>query len=260
MNRQSAFAVACAVSATAVLGVGASPAEAFTLQPGATIFTTPISLDKLIGTNNAFQVDDKIFHDFVFQTACAGPGNLTCDDIVNLPPADRPVSPLFPSQVTVGPSENQINLASGIGLFLNDDWRADPGWVYDLAFGFDVHVVEDSDQYIKDAHLKIVGNDTGTISIIEDISDPISGAVLAKLSASENKTVDWAEFEPVKKIRVLKDIQLRGTNGERAEFSILIQEFSQTEKTPEPGTMAGLLAIGSLSIGAMLKRHFAKKA
>ncbi len=269
MNRQSAFAVACAVSATAALGVVASPAQAFELAPGAELFTESVTLDQLVGTDNGFLVEDKIFHNFVFQPNCSGPGNLTCDDITDLPPADRPASPLFPSQVTVGPSVDQINEGSGIGLFLNDDWRANPGWVYDLAFGFDVHVVEDSNQLINDVHLKFIGTqDQGNIVINEDVSDPVTGEnllasgglVVDNLTQTTDILITDGEdlTHPVKKLRVLKDINLRGTDGETAEFSILIQEFSQT--VPEPGTVTGLLALGSLSFGAMLKRNFGKKA
>lgn len=278
MNRQSAFAVACAVSATAALGVVASPAGAFTLAPGATIFTAPVSLDKLVGTNNAFQVDDKIFHNFVFQVACQAPGTPgsdTCDDILDDPAPARPIGPLNPADITVSGSKNSLSPKSGPGLTFNDFWRADPGWGYDLLLGFDVHVL-DPDKQITDVHLGVVLDrplDNGTIMIGEKVTDIDTGlslldkgvlAVDNLSSTTDIGTEDWADLiYPVKKLRVLKDIQLLGVDDktkvlEKATFTGLKQEFSQT--VPEPGTVTGLLAIGSLSVGAMLKRHFGKKA
>ncbi|EDX75580.1 PEP-CTERM putative exosortase interaction domain protein [Coleofasciculus chthonoplastes PCC 7420] len=291
MNRQSAFAVACAVSATAALGVVASPVGAFTLAPGATIFTAPVSLDNFldqvvnpdgsigwVANDNAFQVDDKIFHEFVFQTACQAPGtpgSLTCDDIKDLPAVARPIGPTNPADITVGGSSNQLSLDSGHGLLFNDFWKADAGWGYDLALGFDVHIVEGSNKYIKDAHLGFVPEpvlDQGVITISEKITDPVTGVSLLddnlfvdNLTSTVDGTEDWVDLiYPVKKLRVLKNIRLSGVDDlnplllEDAEASVIIQEFSQT--VPEPGAVTGLLAIGSLSVGAMLKRHFGKKA
>ncbi|MEQ9667608.1 hypothetical protein [Coleofasciculus sp. G2-EDA-02] len=284
MNRQSAFAVACAVSATAALGVVASPAGAFELAPGATIFTTPVSLDNFFnpdGTSNdnAFQVDDKIFHNFFFQVACQAPGTpadpRTCDEIKNLPAVARPIGPLNPADITVSGSKNSLSPKSGPGLTFNDFWRADPGWGYDLLLGFDVHVL-DPDKQITDVHLGVVLDrplDNGTIMIGEKVTDIDTGlslldkgvlAVDNLSSTTDIGTEDWADLiYPVKKLRVLKDIQLLGVDDktkvlEKATFTGLKQEFSQT--VPEPGTVTGLLAIGSLSVGAMLKRHFGKKA
>jgi len=280
MNRQSAFAVACAVSATAALGVVASPAQAFTLAPGGTLFDldelNSVTLDQLVGDNdiNGVQVDDKIFHNFVFVPACQAPGTPgtpTCEEIMDLPAVDRPVGPFNPADITVAGSSNQLSVNSGHGLLFSDFWKADAGWAYDLVLGFDVHIVEGSDKYINDAHLGFVPEpvlDQGFITISEKITDPVTGVSLLDenlfvdnlTSTTDVGTEDWEYLiNPVKKARVLKDIKLRGIDGENAEASAIIQEFSQTD-IPEPGAVTGLLAIGSLSVGAMLKRHFGKKA
>ncbi|MEQ9372919.1 MAG: hypothetical protein RIG63_28440 [Coleofasciculus chthonoplastes F3-SA18-01] len=111
--------------------------------------------------------------------------------------------------------------------------------------------------------------DQGIVRIGEKVTDPVTGLPLLEdnllvdnlTATTDIGTEDWADLiYPVKKLRVLKDIQLLGTNGKTASFTILKQEFSQTEHVPEPGAVTGLLAIGSLSVGAMLKRHFGKKA
>ncbi|MDY7012113.1 MAG: PEP-CTERM sorting domain-containing protein [Cyanobacteriota bacterium] len=273
MNRKSALKIACAATATAVLGASAVPVRAFDLAPGAQIFTgatnfgnffdvvtNPDGVNAYVGNDNAFQVDDKIFHNFVFSVACL-PGPCPNDDSTL-----NPVSPVNPNSITVAQSQG----TSGPGLDFNDFWRANPGSEIDLRLGFDVHVV-DPNKAINDVHLSFVGlEDLGQILIEESVRDLETGISLLpsgplgvdNLSATTDITAQaWVDLiRPVKKLRVLKDIQLRGvddidpTQGEQARFTILTQEFSQVH-TPEPGTIGGLLAMGSIGIGAMLKRQ-----
>jgi hypothetical protein len=274
MTRKSALTIAAA-TATAVLGVSAIPAGAFDLAPGAQIFTAPTNFGNFFdvvtnpdGTNgyidkgNAFQVDDKIFHNFIFQVACL-PGPCPNEDSIF-----NSVSPVNPSSIAVGPSQG----TNGPGLLFNDFWRAEPGHAIDIALGFDVHVL-DPYKFINDVHLSFVGDtDLGQIRIEESVKDFDGVSLLASgddplmvdnLTANGDNISDWAFLtHPVQKLRILKDIQLLGaddidpTKGERARFTIVTQEFSQISKhTPEPGAMGGLLAIGTISIGAMLKRQ-----
>ncbi|MDY6784098.1 MAG: PEP-CTERM sorting domain-containing protein [Cyanobacteriota bacterium] len=281
MNRKSALTVACVATATAVLGVSTVPASAFTPAPGSQIFTgstnfgnffdevvNPDGNKAFVANDNAFQVGDKIFHNFFFSPACL-PG--PC------PNEDSPfnsVSPVNPSSITVAGDFASQGFPQ---INFNDFWRAAPGNEFDLFFGFDVHVLDDN-QAITDVHLSFVGPsgtpddivDGGQVLIEERIFDFNGMSLLASgddplladnLTATTNIGFDdWAELiRPVQKLRVRKNIQLRGvddidpTKGEEARFTGLIQGFDQ-EPVPEPGTMSGLLALGSMGIGAMLKR------
>ena len=242
MNRQSAFAVACAVCATAALGVVASPAGAFKLADGATLYNldggNSITLDQLLGDNfkNGVQVDDKIFHNFVFRTACLGMPCPTEDSPAN------PVAPVEPVSISVSASQG----TSGPGLLFNDFWFARSGHAIDIALGFDVHVVEGSGKLINDVHLSFIpdfarnlGLDSGQVRIAESVTD-LEGTSLINgfltvdnLSSTTDVDIsDWAFLnEPTDKVRVLKDIRIVGADeitgeGEDAGFSILIQEFS----------------------------------
>ncbi|MEQ9624462.1 PEP-CTERM sorting domain-containing protein [Coleofasciculus chthonoplastes] len=268
MNRQSAFAVACAVSATAVLGVVTNPAGAFTLSPTATEFDCSIpeggilkeecKLSNLIENDGYLVVGDKWFNNFEFT--------------LNTNVANNVAIPMNASQLSVFETTTQdgfgLSLRGAIATVSNQQDGLFS--IEDFTFGYDVHVHEPN-LYISDIHLdfnpQISGDGFASVAetIFEINEDGLKGDVLAKAAVNSDPgevLQDWAflpEDKLVKWARIEKDVLLTSGDMGSASISIINQVVSQTS-VPEPGTVTGLLAIGSLSVGAMLKRHFGKKA
>ncbi|MEQ9359994.1 hypothetical protein [Coleofasciculus chthonoplastes] len=240
MNRQSAFAVACAVSATTALGVVASPAGA-------------IDLKQLIDTNDMIVSGDKKFSDFFFSA--------TCDALSEC-------SPIEANDIEVNPI---VDGMGNFGINFNGVFRAISGVINDVELRYTVEVT-DPNYWISAVHLDADFNENdGIVNITETLND-MSGNRLGQIEVDNDPTSPvglppaWVDLTtPAKKLLVKKDIGFVGFN-EKGEsqpvfFSIVDQTFSQKRETvPEPGAVTGLLAIGSLSVGAMLKRHFGKKA
>ncbi|MEQ9001436.1 MAG: PEP-CTERM sorting domain-containing protein [Coleofasciculus sp. B1-GNL1-01] len=237
MNRQSAFAVACAVSATTVLGVVASPAGALTLgEPiivGEKKFTFTECFIVRGGNQNV------------------SPGS--CDDIGILP--------------ILGEHQG-ISIRSPFIAF--DDSSIDVSLEYILE-----KADPDSDSLFTDAKLFFNGAFTGPglTNVTETFFDADTDEVIGQFGVTNPppdlmdpplETVfpfggDVPFSKHVAKVKVKKDIGLVAFEGAQANISIIDQTFKHKD-VPEPGTVTGLLAIGSLSVGAMLKRHFGKKA
>lgn len=64
---------------------------------------------------------------------------------------------------------------------------------------------------------------------------------------------DFDLLYPVGKVRIVKDILLQAGPGSSAEISLIGQNY--IKDVPEPGTMGGLLVLGSLGLGFMFKRN-----
>jgi len=111
---------------------------------------------------------------------------------------------------------------------------------------------------INDAFLSFTGGNsggTGTISIVEHLSNPVTGASIGTLEAGiPGVNPDTISFAGVQSIRVEKDIILVGGSA-GSTVSIIDQGYSSTA-VPEPASMA-LLGIG-LS-GLFTLRRFLKR-
>jgi hypothetical protein len=250
MNRKSAFAVACAVSATAALGVVASPA-------GATTFTDFVGLDKLLmpttdplifeSNGMDFLVDDKLFSNFSVIIGCTPDPD--CDSAIQ--------GPLDPGSITV----EEWFVDNNPGIRFSDAFFALEGASIDFLINYTVEAL-DPNQLISDVHLGFNGaaTESGFADVVETVRD-MNNNILGQLKVNtEENLTDWFFLDtPRQKLNITKDILLIGGNEPTATISEIDQTFSQTP-VPEPGTVTGLLAIGSLSVGAMLKRHFGKKA
>lgn len=122
--------------------------------------------------------------------------------------------------------------------------------------GFDVAISANCSLLIKDVVFFMTGaSATGNSAIAasETVTTP-AGVVLASLSVSKQANdggaflYDYAEFDPVKRIHVAKDISLYGGTNGVAHVSEFYQYFS---RVPEPATV-GLLLTGGL---ALLRRR-----
>lgn len=237
MNRQSAFAVACAVSATAALGVVASPAGAITLGEPIIVGEKQFTFTKCNIVPGGNQI--------------VNPGS--CDDIGIIP--------------ILGEHQG-IQIQSPFIAF--DDSSIDISLEYILE-----KVDPDPGSLFTDAKLFFNGAFTGPglTNVTETFFDADTGEVIGQFGVT-NPPPDFMDppletvfpfggdvpfSKHVERVKVKKDIGLVAFEGAQANISIIEQTFKH-KSVPEPGAVTGLLAIGSLSVGAMLKRHLGKKA
>jgi len=235
MIRQRAFAVACAATATTVLGLVATPSQAITLQPGQSL-----NLGELAATQDSFTVGDKQFSGFDCNIAKGGNQLVTpftCNDIE--------VLPIF------GPN---------LGFRLQSVFGAINTSLIDVLVEYMVESL-DPGQLISDAHLSFNGSGNPPGGFITNVVEQFKDAnnnVVGQITVTNPPPVfqDWIIFDtPVSKLNVSKDIGLAAfITPAQANISFVDQTFSQTS-VPEPSAMGGLLVFGSLGIGAMLKRR-----
>ena len=251
MSRSISLFAAVAAATTAVLGAVAAPASASSLTGTEYDCTAGCDLKTLIDNDGYFLVKDKWFGNFKYisQTHIGDP----------LPSDPLPVGGLKITEDPLG--------ADGPGLILGGAMRADSFDVKDFLFGYDVHV-HDPIKKITDIHLGFdaILKGTGVAAISENIfditADGLTGPSLlpggrpieVDADANGGTFAAWADLKtPVKWARVEKDIFYKGGRNGSATISIIHQRFSQS--VPEPGAVVGLLAIGSLGISQILKRH-----
>ncbi|MEQ8960205.1 MAG: hypothetical protein RLP02_20160, partial [Coleofasciculus sp. C2-GNP5-27] len=119
MSRLSKIGIACAVGATAVLGLVANPAQT-------------VSLGELIESNGTFQNKHLSFSNFSFQVACLdfNNPNATCEELFEV----GHVRPINPFKIQVSPAISPGNP----GLQFQDFFRVEDGFGVDLALSYDV--------------------------------------------------------------------------------------------------------------------------
>ncbi len=237
MIRQRAFAVACAATATTVLGLVAAPSQAITLQPGQSL-----NLGVLAATQDSFTVGDKQFSGFDCNIVKGGNQLVTpftCNDIE--------VRGIF------GPN---------FGFQLQSAFGAINTSLIDVLVEYMVESL-DPGKLISDAHLFFngAGNPPGFfLTNVTETFQNAAGDVVGQIKVTNppeflQDSIDF--ISPVRKLNVRKDIGLSAfVTPSQANISFVDQTFSQTPTSvPEPSAMGGLLVFGSLGIGAMLKRQ-----
>lgn len=218
------WAVATAVTAVTVLGALSAPARA-------------ISIAALQSSNGTLETTDKIFSDF----SCL----ISSDPTTNTPTSCEDVEvSLLPNGLKF---ESNFFAAEGASSFIDVliqyTVMAKPGTspFNSIGLAFDGEITN-PDGFASITETVVDANDITkllgslTVTAPDDLSDP--GFEL-------NQDVPLSES--VTKAFVTKDIFL--TDGAR------ISMITQTYQVPEPGTIAGLVALGSLGIGSILKRQ-----
>ncbi|HAG83163.1 MAG TPA: hypothetical protein DCL61_18970 [Cyanobacteria bacterium UBA12227] len=228
MNRHSAFAVAFAASATAVLGLVATPATGVTLQ-------------QLIDTGDSFIVGEKKFTFDRCDIVTGGAGLATpfsCNDIE--------VTPI---------------IGEHTGFRLQSIFGAINTSLIDVLVEYTLEGVNPG-KLFSGAKLQFNGDgnpDGGFITnVTEQFTDYLTGEVIGQINVTNPPPVfvdEIAFVPPVSKLHISKDIGLAAfITPSQANISFVDQTFKHVP-VPEPGTVGGLLAISSIGIGAMLKRH-----
>jgi len=234
MIRRGTLAVACTTAA--VLGTLAAPAQA-----------TTFNLGDLVTNQESFTAGDKLFSEFSCSIIASGSTRpTTCNDISVITFDDDPFGLRFQSFFNAAPNSN---------LEVSIDYMVE---------------ALDPDKLISGAQLAFNGAFVGPnakTSVTETIKD-MSDVTVATLNVSNPNPTDLQdpEFEPtdmplnqfLRKAKVEKDIKIETGANSRGFLSFVDQRFEQTE-VPEPGTIGGLLAIGSLGVGSILKQLKQKK-
>jgi hypothetical protein len=227
------WAVATAVTAATVLGALAAPAQAATFN-----------LQNLIDTEGSFTVADNTFSEFFCNVQFSTPGVTTPNNC---------------SEIDV------VTLNDGIKF--QADFFADENSAIDVLLGYTV----ESPQPINNIGITFDGDFTGDAlaSVTETVRDAANDQIIGQFTVSNSPELtdlqdpqlepllqgDVALSRAVTKATVEKDILVNAFDGTAS-----ISMITQTYQIPEPGTIAGLLAVGSFGVGAILKRHRQNKS
>ncbi|MEQ8996750.1 MAG: PEP-CTERM sorting domain-containing protein [Coleofasciculus sp. B1-GNL1-01] len=232
-------------------------ALAFTAATVATTLAAPaqalvFNLGDLISNNQSITVGDKEFGNFeciISQTGTTTPNS--CNSINVQTKDDDPFGLLF--QTGFSARSTSTNPSSSLDVFL----------AYDIT-------VLDPNKRLDSALLKFDGSGSPPSALA---NDDVLAKVTQTIKAMDNTTVGTAEvFAPpannktdqvsldqkLAKARVENQINIEAKNGARGFISVVENRYEQTE-VPEPGTIGGLLAVGSLGIGSILKQFKQKK-
>ncbi len=218
----SGAAVTCVL---AVVGLVASPAKA-------AVLTNSAQLSDLIGTGNQFQVDDKLFSNFLY-TASGGAQ----------PPA---------ADVVVAGQ----NLPGDPAIFFTGAFQGQSPFG-DITIAFNVTDLNPATS-ITGAALSVSGvespsafTDTETV-----FTNNIFGTQLGKLTATPASPTDSISFAPQKVVGVTEDIRALSPGF---VFSVDAKSFQQAAAVPEPSSVLGTLAFGTFATGLLLKRKQKKQ-
>ncbi len=211
------------------VGVAATPASA-----------AQFNLGELISNNESFIVGDKMFSNFSCVKAGTGTPD-TCDEI------------------------NVLTLDDlNYGIQFQTGFNATAGNFVDFLLGYDVMAL-DPNMWINDIELLFNGTVTfdGLTNVTETVTnlDPGVGPIndflgqIVVTNPPEDLMTEADLLYKTRKIHVSKDVFLSGGTNGTATISFIDQRFSQVrESVPEPASILGLLAFGSLGIALKRKK------
>jgi len=233
------WAIAAAVTGATVVGTLAAPAQAITLGE--------------IGSG-FFDVGDKRFSNFQCELSSSSSALLvpnSCDEIKINTIENSPFG------IDIQGPFSVTNFASPETEFL------------EALISFDVEVL-DPNKAIESINLAFNGAFAGNGKASVKETAKVGDTIVAELMVSnpyeggsdlQDPALEPEDFNlatPAKKLNITKEIRVEAEAGGSAEISSIVQTYEQTE-VPEPGTIGGLLAVGSLGIGSILKQLKHKK-
>jgi hypothetical protein len=227
------WAVATAVTAATVVGALAAPAQAATFN-----------LQNLIDTEGSFTVAGNTFSEFFCNVQFSTPGITSPDDC---------------SEIDV------VTLNDGIKF--QADFFADINSAIDVLLGYTV----ESPQPINNIGITFDGDFTGDAlaSVTETVRDAANDQIIGQFTVSNSPELTDLQDPPLEPLLQGDVVLSRAVTKATIEKDILVNAFdgtasismiTQTYQVPEPGTIAGLLAVGSFGVGAILKRHRQNKS
>ena len=298
MNRQSAFAVACAVSATAALGIVASPAQAITLMDDNSIAEFDLTsqrglFDWIVDEQDVLAIeegDEEIPGEW-FWYRVDGDSQEYSIDTLDL------ISSTVTDTNSDGGDDTLVALYSHSLFDLEIKWSLQGGaeGSYTSDIGEQIAITNKTGEslglnFFEYTDFDLKGDPENDTVVFSDLLDPaVAQAFIQTDGGAEGGIVEIAfDSEPAiaeaaffdHTLNKLKDDNVDDLNDNReigpgdvtaswqwvfdidAGDTVQISKDKQVSRTPipEPGTVTGLLALGSLSFGAMLKRNFGKKA
>lgn len=140
-------------------------------------------------------------------------------------------------------------------VFTTSKWQVNLGQSMDTSFRYDVTSLGTP---ITSVDLELLSHGVtgnGTINVTETVTLLNPGGTSVSLLAQSIPPgpvfVEKLLIPPQQKISVHKDVALNGNTGS-ASISVLGQSYHQ--RTPEPSSMLGLLAVGGLGLGLRRKQ------
>ncbi|MEQ9358036.1 PEP-CTERM sorting domain-containing protein [Coleofasciculus chthonoplastes] len=233
------WAIAAAVTGVTVVGTLAAPAQAITLGE--------------IG-NGFLDVGDKRFSNF----QCA----LSTSDMALLVPNSC-------DEIKINTIENSPFGIDIQGPFSVTNFASPDTEFLETLISFDVEAL-DPTKAIDSINLAFNGAFAGNGKASVKETARVDGTIVAELMVSnpyeggsdlQDPALEGEDFDlatPYKKLNITKEIRVEAEAGGSAEISSIVQTYDQTE-VPEPGTIGGLLAVGSLGVGSILKQLKQKK-
>lgn len=231
--------LALALTAAAVVGSLAAPAQAASFKLGDLLSA---------GKDGSITVGDKKFSNFSCNINIIGVGTPGSCNNINVETLDNdPFGLRFQTGFRAGnPGRNAESILTA---FLAYDVEVlDPNYVLSATrLGFNGSGGPAAS--FSNGNLMIQID-----QVVKSLDTPSTTVATAEVTNPPIKLTDRQEFNQyLSKARVENTIEMKTKNRATGTISYLDNRFEQTE-VPEPGTVGGLLALGSIGVGVMLKK------